>query len=65
MAFSPKRAKAIKEGRVNFNIYDDKGLVYTGASFIVTVQMLDQLQKTNPGVKYSLKLEEVQNGEKV
>ena len=65
MGFSSKRAKAIKEGRVRYNIYDENGLVYSSKTFIGAVQMADQMQKANPEVSYSMKLEEVPDGQEV
>lgn len=60
MAFSPKRAKLVAQGKVKYCIYDDKGeLVASHKSFLVALQVADSLQKTNPNINYSMKLEEV------
>lgn len=61
MAFSAKRAKALKEGRVRYNIYDSEGMIYSAKTLLEAIQMADRLQKSNPGEVYTMKLEEVQN----
>lgn len=62
MGFSPKRLKAFKDGKVSFCIYSGNECVYTTSNFIQAVQMADSLQKANPGIPYTMKLEEVNNG---
>ena len=60
MGFSPKRLKALKDGKVRYCTYCGDECVYTSASFIECVQMADVLQKSNPGIPYTMKLEEVE-----
>ena len=60
MGFSPKRLKALKEGRVRYRIYNGELVIFETPSFITAVQMADQLQKANPGTPYTMKLEEVE-----
>lgn len=58
--FSPKRAKAVATGKVVYKIFDGSGnVVFSTKSFIVAVQHADLLQKNNPGIVYTMKLEEV------
>lgn len=59
MAFSAKRAKAVAQGKVKYCILDGDTVIFSHKSFIVAVQMADQLQKTNPDNHYTMKLMEV------
>ena len=62
MGFSAKRAKMIAQGKVQYCIYNDKGgIVFSNKSFLVAVQMADQLQKANPGINYTMNLEPVED----
>lgn len=58
MAFSPKRAKLVAQGKVLYCVMDGDKVVYSDKSFIVAVQMADQLQKTNPGINYTMTIKE-------
>lgn len=62
MAFSPKRAKAVAQGRVMYRIYDGDKCVYESKHFFCALQMADQLQKANPNISYEMKLEEIKHG---
>lgn len=57
--FSPKRAKAVAQGRVIFSIMNGNEVVYTSKNFMVAVSMADQLQKANPGINYTMTCTEV------
>lgn len=59
MGFSPKRAKAVAQGKVIFAIMNGKETVFTHKNFAVAVQMADQLQKANPGINYTMTITEV------
>lgn len=60
MAYSPKRAKAMASGKVQFCIYDGDGVcVFSHKSFMVALQQAGMLQKANPNINYSMKLEEL------
>lgn len=61
MAFSPKRAKAVAQGRVIYRIYDGDVCVFEHKNFIIAVQQADLLQKANPATPYTMKLEEIEN----
>lgn len=58
MAFSPKRAAALRNGQVVFNIYDDKGKLFESCpNFLIAVKRVEFLQDTYPGVKFDMKVE--------
>lgn len=59
MGFSPKRLKALAQGKVEYCIYEGPVCVFRDKSFMVTVQMADTLSKTNPNVEYTMKVEEI------
>lgn len=59
MGFSPKRAKAVVQGKVVFAIMDGKNVVFTHKNFAVAVQQADQLQRANPHIKYTMTVTEV------
>ena len=59
MGFSLKRAKAVKEGRVRYCIYNGDKLVFSTQSFMVAIQTADAYQKSNPDIPYTMKLEEI------
>jgi len=59
MAYSRKRMKQLIEGKVQYCILDGDNIVFSHKSFVVAVQMADQLQKANPGINYTMKLMEV------
>lgn len=54
MGFSPKRAKAVVKGKVNYVILADGKEVFTSKHFMVAVSQADILQQSNPGVKYTM-----------
>lgn len=58
MGFSPKRAKLVAQGKVLFCIMDGNNVVFSDKSFMVAVQMADQLQKANPGINYTMTIRE-------
>lgn len=58
MGFSPKRAKAVMQGKVKYCIMLGEEIVFSHKSFPVAIQMADQLQKANPGNVYTMKLME-------
>lgn len=58
MGFSPKRAKLVAQGKVLFCIMDGDKVVFSDKSFMVAVQMADQLQKANPGINYTMTIKE-------
>ena len=60
MGFSPKRAKAVMQGKVKYCIMDGENVVFSHKNFAVAVQMADQLQKANPSKAYTMKLMEVE-----
>lgn len=63
--FSPKRAAAVKNGDVVFNIYDNKGkLVFSFPTFIQAVKYIEFLQDSYPNDKYDLKVE-IAKGDKL
>ncbi len=59
MVFSPKRAKAVAQGKVVYAIMDGNTTVFTHKNFFVTVQQLDMLQKASPEIKYIMTITEV------
>lgn len=59
MGYSRKRMKQLIEGKVQYCILDGDNIVYSSKSFVAAVQMADQLQKSNPGINYTMKLMEV------
>lgn len=59
MAFSPKRAKAVAQGKVVYSIMNGTEVVFTSKYFLVAVQMADQLQKANPHNNYTMTITEV------
>lgn len=59
MGFSPKRAKAVAQGKVVFAIMDGNNVVFTSKNFFVTVHQADLLQKANPHIKYTMTITEV------
>lgn len=59
MAFSPKRAKAVAQGKVIYAIMNGTEVVFTSKHFFVAVQMADQLQKANPHINYTMTMTEV------
>lgn len=59
MAYSRKRMKQLIEGKVQYCILEGENIVFSSKSFVVAVQMADQLQKANPGINYTMKLMEV------
>ena len=59
MAFSPKRAKAVAQGKVIYAIMDGNTTVFTHKNFFVAVQQADILQKANPEIKYTMTITEV------
>lgn len=56
MGFSPKRLKQLAEGKVVYQILDGEKVLFQHKSFIVAVQMADQMQKTNPSNNYTMKV---------
>lgn len=59
MGFSPKRAKAVAQGKVLFAIMDGNKVCFTSKNFAVAVQQADLLQKANPHIKYTMTVTEV------
>ena len=65
MAYSPKRAAAVKNGKVVFNIYDEEGKLFESCpNFLIAVKRAEFLQDTYPGKKFDMKVE-LAKGEKL
>ena len=58
MAYSPKRAAAVKNGKVVFNIYDEEGKLFESCpNFIIAAQRLDYFENIYPMKKFTIKVE--------
>lgn len=58
MAFSPKRAKLVAQGKVLYCVMDGDHVVFSDKNFLVAIQTADQLQKANPGINYTMTIKE-------
>lgn len=58
MGFSPKRAKAVVQGKVNYVILADGKEVFASKNFMVAVSHADFLQQANPGICYTMTITE-------